>query len=118
MIDYGESGSPALRVGDPGPRPVHLVFSEPSRPYGDLDSTLDFIVRASGRWVSVETLVRTSDGGGLDFFLSSLAEDFRGWDGKRVWRSLEDDLTISAEHRPDGHVHLMWGLHGRQPADQ
>jgi hypothetical protein len=31
--------------------------------------------------VSIETLVRTWDGDGLDAFLSSLAEDFRGWVG-------------------------------------
>ncbi|MFD8110206.1 DUF6228 family protein [Streptomyces microflavus] len=73
--------------------------------YGE-DPTLDFLVKARGQWVSIETLVRTWDGDGLDTFLSSLAEDFRGWEGARNWRSLERDLTISAEHRPGGYVHL------------
>lgn len=73
MIDDG----PAVRVGDPGPRPVHLLFFEPTRPFGD-DPMLDFLVKARGQWVSIETLVRTWDGDGLDTFLSSLAEDFRG----------------------------------------
>ncbi|MFJ4717335.1 hypothetical protein [Streptomyces sp. NPDC088785] len=39
---------------------------------------LEFLVKARGQWVSIETLVRTWDGDGLDTFLSSLAEDFRG----------------------------------------
>lgn len=65
----------------------------------------------------IESLVRTWDGDGLDTFLSSLAEDFRGWEGTRTWRSLERDLTISAEHRPSGYVHLTWGIHDR-PASE
>ncbi|MGW6638232.1 DUF6228 family protein [Streptomyces cyaneofuscatus] len=42
------------------------------------------IVGARGRWVSIETSVRTWDGDGFDSFLSSLAEDFRGWEGART----------------------------------
>ncbi|WP_052851051.1 DUF6228 family protein [Streptomyces avicenniae] len=110
-------GGATIRVGDPGPRPVHLLFSEPTRPYGD-DLTLDFLVRARGQSVSIETLVRTWDGDGLDAFLSALAEDFRGWGGARAWRSLERDLTISAEHRSGGYVHLTWGIHGRPPFEE
>lgn len=108
---------PAVRVGEPGPRPVHLLFSEPTRPYGE-DPTLDFLVKARGQWVSIEALVRTWDGDGLDTFLSSLAEDFRGWEGACSWRSLERDLTISAEHRPGGYVHLTWGIHDRPPSEE
>ncbi|AVI00283.1 hypothetical protein C5L38_35105 (plasmid) [Streptomyces sp. WAC00288] len=103
-------------MGDPGGQAVQLLFCEPTRPYGD-DPTLDFIVRARGRWVSVETSVRTWDGDGLDSFLSGLAEDFRGWEGARTWHSLEYDLTLSAEHRSGGHVHLTWGIHDRAPAE-
>ncbi|MFF5390342.1 DUF6228 family protein [Streptomyces sp. NPDC013012] len=108
---------PAIRVGEPGPGPVHLLFSEPTRPYGE-DPALDFLVKARGQWVSIETLVRTWDGDGLDTFLSSLAEDFRGWEETRSWRSLERDLTISAEHRPGGYVHLTWGIHHDRPPSE
>lgn len=69
-----EDGAVVL-VGDPGPRPVHLLFSEPTRPFGG-DPTLDFLVKARGQWASVETLVRTWDGDGIDTFLSTPAEDF------------------------------------------
>ncbi|MCB5167399.1 DUF6228 family protein [Streptomyces bambusae] len=81
-------------------------------------STLDFLVTAQGQWVRVETLVRTWEGDGLDAFLSALAEDFRGWEGERTWRSLERDLTLSAEHRPGGYVHLTWGIRDRPPSEE
>ncbi|MFD3513829.1 DUF6228 family protein [Streptomyces sp. NPDC058657] len=106
-----------VRVGAAGAHAVHLLFSEPTRPYAE-DPTLDFIVRASGQWVSVETLVRTWEGDGLDSFLFSLAEDFRGWEGTRTWHSLAYDLTLSAEHRSGGHVHVTWGIHDRPPAEE
>ncbi|MFE4416546.1 DUF6228 family protein [Streptomyces sp. NPDC056821] len=116
MIDDEAVGSPVVRVGFSGPRPVHLLFLAPTRP--DDDPLLDFLVRARGEWVRVKTLVRTYDGDGLDDFLSSLAEDFRGWDGARTWRSLERDLTLSAEHHPGGYVHLTWGIHDRPPSEE
>ncbi|MGQ4361717.1 DUF6228 family protein [Streptomyces sp. SAS_272] len=104
-------------MGDPGLRPVHLFFSEPRRPYDD-EAALDFLVKARGQWVSVETSVRTWDGDGLHSFLSSLAEDFPGWEGARTWHSLAYDLTISAEHRSGGHVYLNWGIHDRPPFEE
>ncbi|UWE10829.1 DUF6228 family protein [Actinacidiphila bryophytorum] len=117
MIDYDDSGSPTVRVGDPGLRSVHLLLSDPTQPYDD-EQTLDFLVRARGRWVSIETSVQTWHGDGLDTFLSSLADDFRGWEGARTWRSLEYDLTISAEHHSGGYVHLTWGIHDRPPYEE
>jgi hypothetical protein len=59
-----------------------------------------------------------TDGDGLETFLASLAEDFRGWEGVRTWHSLCYDLTLSAEHRPGGHVQLNWGIHDRAPSEQ
>ncbi|MEV6011940.1 DUF6228 family protein [Streptomyces sp. NPDC051976] len=63
----------------------------------------------------VETPVRTWAGDGLDRFLSTLAEHFRGWQGARTCPSLDYDLTISAEHQWGGHVHLTCGIHDRPP---
>nr|WP_315903756.1 DUF6228 family protein [Streptomyces rhizosphaerihabitans] len=37
---------------------------------------------------------------------------------ERAWRSLERDLTISAEHRPGGYVHLTWGIHDRPASEE
>lgn len=109
-----------LDVGDVSPRAVRLRFCELSRPFPEIegDPVLDFLVRARGEWVSVEVSVRTLEGDGLDSFLYELAEDFRGWEGARTWRSLERDLTLSATHGPRGYVHLTWGLHHRPPSEE
>ncbi|MFA0845585.1 DUF6228 family protein [Streptomyces rochei] len=77
----------------------------------------DFLVTAQGESARIEVMVRTWDGDGLDVFLAELAEGFRGWNGTRTWRSLEDDLTLSAEHA-GSHVRLTWGLHDRLPDDE
>ncbi|MYS12184.1 hypothetical protein GTW71_38490, partial [Streptomyces sp. SID6041] len=66
-------------------------------------------------WGSVETSVETWAGDGLDTFFASLAEDFRGWEGTRVWHSLCYDLSLSAEHRGD--VFLTWGIRDRAPSE-
>ncbi|MFJ3619153.1 DUF6228 family protein [Streptomyces iakyrus] len=42
-------------------------------------ATLDFLIRACGPWGNVETSVQTWGGDGLATFLTSIAEDFRGW---------------------------------------
>ncbi|WP_369386256.1 DUF6228 family protein [Streptomyces sp. CG1] len=48
---------------------------------------------------------------------SAQAHKFRGWTGARTWRSLERDLTLSAEHT-GSRVQLTWGLHDRLPDDE
>ncbi|WP_330454833.1 MULTISPECIES: DUF6228 family protein [unclassified Streptomyces] len=115
MIDYDESGRPVVLVGNSEPAP--LLLSEPTRRYED-EPTLDFLVRARGPWGTVETSVETWGGDGLDVFLASLAEDFRGWQGARTWHSLCYDLTLSAEHHPGGHVRLAWGIRDQAPSEE
>lgn len=47
----------------------------------------------------------SSDGfDSLAAFFAGLAHDWRGWEGERVYESLEHDLRFVAEH--DGHVRL------------
>ncbi|RCV52758.1 hypothetical protein DEF23_16235 [Marinitenerispora sediminis] len=96
-----------------------MLFSDRLRPfredYGEDDPVLDLLVTARGEWARVQTSVRTFNGDGLCTFLFSAAEDFRGWAGARTWHSIERQLTLSAEHRSGGHVHLTWGVHGRPP---
>jgi hypothetical protein len=47
----------------------------------------------------------SSDGfDSLAAFFTGLAHDWRGWEGERVYESLEHDLRFAAEH--DGHVRL------------
>lgn len=86
-----------------------MTFSEPMRLFRE-EPQVDFLVAACGSGVSVETTVQTWGGDGLDDFFSSLAEDFRGWEGARTWRCLNHALSISAEHHSGGHVHLRWSI--------
>ncbi|SCD58630.1 hypothetical protein GA0115245_109713 [Streptomyces sp. di188] len=62
--------------------------------------------------------METWGGDGVDTFLASLAEDFRGWQGERTWHSLCHDLTLSAEHRCGGHVRLRWVTSDGAPAEK
>lgn len=45
-------------------------------------------------------------------FLQGLADDWRGWDGERGWRSLDGKLRITARHDGKGHVSLGGALRG------
>lgn len=65
-------------------------------------------VRVVGDHVQIEQQVILLGARDLLAFLRGLYDDFRGWDGERVWSSLEDELRIIATH--DGHVHLRWQL--------
>jgi hypothetical protein len=69
----------------------------------------------AGGWWSVEACLRVpglearsrlhdTGFGDLAAFFGRLAADWRGWDGERVWESLEHDLRLAATH--DGHVQL------------
>ncbi|GGL34838.1 hypothetical protein GCM10010095_20230 [Streptomyces anthocyanicus] len=107
MIIHDVRGGQLLRVGDPG-QGVHLLFSTPTRPYGD-DLALDMPVQAKGAWVDVGELVRTLDGDGLVEFISSLADEPSGWSGARIWQSSEDQLKISARCS-GGRIVLTWGI--------
>lgn len=43
-------------------------------------------------------------------FIQQLVDDFRGWEGTRSWRSLEDQLRIDATWTGGGHVELSFRL--------
>ncbi|WP_437054891.1 DUF6228 family protein [Streptomyces sp. enrichment culture] len=107
MIIHDAHGGQLLRVGDPG-QGVHLLFSTPTRPYGN-DPALDMPVRAKGAWVDVSELVRTLNGDGLVEFISSLADVSGSWSEPRTWQSSEGNLKIDAQ-RSDGRLVLTWGI--------
>ncbi|MFK0284218.1 DUF6228 family protein [Streptomyces sp. NPDC090499] len=116
MIIRDVSGGHVLRMGDPG-QGVYLLFSTPTRPYGDADPVLDITVQAKGAWVDVSDLVRTLDGDGLAEFLSSLADESGGWSEAPTWQSSEGQLKISAQ-RSDGRIALTWGIWGKGAESQ
>ncbi|TDC64459.1 hypothetical protein E1283_31515 [Streptomyces hainanensis] len=95
-----------------------LRFHQLARSFPEIphDPMRDFLVTARCDAACVEVTVRTWRGDGLDGFLAELAEDFRGWNGARNWRSLERDLTLSAVHA-GSRVRLTWGLHAPFPDD-
>jgi hypothetical protein len=65
-----------------------------------------------GAALVASTGVETLEGDGLPEWARGLAEDWRGWCGERIWRSLEDDMIIKASHDGRGHVALRVTLRG------
>ncbi|MER7932998.1 MULTISPECIES: DUF6228 family protein [unclassified Streptomyces] len=108
MIIRDARGGQLLRIGNPG-QGVHLLFSTPTRPFGDDDPALDIPVQAKGAWVNVSELVQTLDGDGLVEFLTSLAGESGSWSEARSWQSSEGQLKISAQ-RSAGRIVLTWGM--------
>lgn len=51
----------------------------------------------------------------LAHFLQGLADDFRGWDGERVWRA--HHLELRARFHSRGHVSLTWTLWATTTSD-
>ncbi|MFF2554590.1 DUF6228 family protein [Nocardia sp. NPDC058058] len=49
-------------------------------------------------------------GRSLPSFLDTLERDFAGWQGIRVWDSMDHELRIEAQHLTLGHVRLVWSL--------
>jgi len=83
---------------------TRLAFAEPAGP-GKL---VDYLtVRVKGPDVSGSRQVYTgwAEGfAGLADYFQGLTDSWRGWDGERVFESIEADLRIAARH--DGHVRL------------
>ncbi|MCZ4103609.1 DUF6228 family protein [Streptomyces sp. SID13666] len=107
---YDTHSGPVVRVGNPG-QGVHLLFSAPTRPYGN-DPALDMPIRVKGAWVDVSEMVRTLDGDGLIEFFSSLADESSPWNEPRTWQSSEEGLKISAQ-RSGGRIILTWGIRAK-----
>ncbi|MFI1020029.1 DUF6228 family protein [Streptomyces olivaceus] len=107
MIIHDARGGQLLRVGDPG-QGVHLLFSQPERPYGD-DPALDITVWVKGAWADLSEMVRTLDGDGLVEFFSSLVDASGRWSEPPTWQSSEEQLKISAQ-RSDGRIILTWKI--------
>jgi hypothetical protein len=78
------------------PEAAVITFHRAVRPSGD--EVLDLQVAATGPGLDARAWVRTLDGDGLTAFLDELVEGFRGWPGRRAWRSWEGHLAIDAEH--------------------
>ncbi|MEV1315516.1 DUF6228 family protein [Micromonospora arborensis] len=84
------------------------VLHPPTDPYGDgyiwavrseisdEGMTAETSATMAGRWAP--------ENESLGWFFQSLADDWRGWEGGREWRSLEGEMEIDAHHDGRGHV--------------
>ncbi len=88
---------------------TRLTFSDPA----GSGRVVDYLsVRIEGPDLSASRQVYAGwDEGfaGLARYFDSLVESWRGWDGERVFESIEHDLRLSSIH--DGHVRiamLLW----------
>src|SRR5262249_11621560 len=82
------------------------------------DETLDLRCELADAGVSAATWVRTLNGDGIVAWAADLAESYRGWDGARIWESLEHDLRIDATHDGPGHVSLRFLIRGPRGHDR
>jgi hypothetical protein len=83
----------------------------------DEDGLVLLTVAAEGVGLSAAVDVQTLDGDGLDDFFAGLDKDFRGWAGKRHWKSFEGDLELEAVHA--GRVILLsWTLRFPPPVEE
>ncbi|WP_147340924.1 DUF6228 family protein [Actinomadura logoneensis] len=93
-----------VRLGSAAPeRSLRLFDYQQDDPYIG-----GFRVGISAEGLDAEFSIVTGQGDGLDEFVADLAADFRGWEGERLWRSLEDTLALAATWRSGGHVRLGW----------
>lgn len=89
-------------------RRVRLAFTEYRRKD---DYISEYLVLADGNGLQARVpVIASDDGDGLATFVSELAESFRGWEGARHWRSLEDQLAIEASWQSRGHVLLRFRM--------
>ena len=93
-----------MLASDHGERAVKVTFSA----YQPVDSYIsNYLVTIAAERLTATTPVTTgSDGDRLVEFVQGLAEEFRGWQGHRSWRSLEDQLRITATWQSGGRVVL------------
>lgn len=103
-----DSGSEAISLHwSDHARRLQLDFLAPSR---DDYYICSYQVRVKSRSMNAATTViasTESGGDGLAKFMHGLAQDFRGWEGVRTWRSIEDQLLVAATWATGGHVELM-----------
>ena len=71
-----------------------------------------FEVHISGPNVSAHARVYGYMSSGLPELFESLAQNWKGWDGERLWSSLEGEFSLSATADRLGHIWLGYRLRG------
>jgi hypothetical protein len=75
-----------------------------------------FVATLRGPDLNAEARVATYMSAGFVELFDDLAAHWRGWAGKKEWRSLEGELQLTAECDRLGHVWLTVGLCQGAPA--
>jgi len=93
------------------------VLHRPVDPYGDGHIwTVKAEISDHGMSAQTSVIVDGDDGSDLGSFFQLLADGWRGWEGARVWRSLEGEMEIDARHDSRGHVAVGVTLRHGEPA--
>jgi len=82
------------------------------RPGGDAYSAGGFVVEADTEGLTVTRSVFMLEMGwdALISFFDDLAASWRGWEGEKVWASIEHDLRLTAVEDDLGHVRLSFTI--------
>jgi Family of unknown function (DUF6228) len=95
------------------------VFQVRSNSGGAIFELTGANVRLARRGLEARTAVYELEEGeigrGLATFFGSLARDWRGWEGERVWSSLEGEFGLRALHDGLGTVELIATLGQPEP---
>jgi len=83
----------------------------------DSDGPEYYEVQVSGPNVSARQQVYGYAGTGLLELFESLAQNWKGWDGEKLWSSLEGEFSLSATADRLGHVWLGYRLRGDDRGD-
>jgi hypothetical protein len=73
-----------------------------------------FLVEVNGHEIHAQTRVSSFMAADLGNFFADLARNWKGWEGAKVWSTLEGDFQLSAASDSVGHVRLAYSL---RPAD-
>jgi hypothetical protein len=86
------------------------ILSPPIDPYGDgYVGHLHVELRDEGLHAQTTATIDgylTGGVGDLAAFMQQLADDWRGWPGRRCWHALEREMTVEATHDARGYVTL------------
>jgi hypothetical protein len=97
-----------------------MVFEVTSRDSGSLrlreHDRHFFVAELRGPDLTADARVDSYMSAGFAELFEDLAANWRGWAGKKAWRSLEGELQLSAECDRLGHVWLTVSLRRGLPA--
>jgi hypothetical protein len=96
----------AYRTVEIGRELASLTFDAPEPPVGPVEF-LTATLRLPDLVASTRIYMYSPGGPGIAEYFEGLAADWRGWDGERVWNSIEGEFRHEARHNRVGYVALI-----------